>query len=132
MVATFFVDENDLALGKALAELYGNVVFPGHPDLPEVPRQSVDDEWLEVVGVERLVVITRDQRIRYKPVEKRMWVEHQVRGFVLTGTTSQSTADSLGLLEHHWARVATMLEEKPSGPWMYAVTRGGLRAIVLT
>lgn len=68
MVATFFVDENDLALGKALAELYGNVVFPGHPDLPGVPRQSVDDEWLEVVGTKRLVVITRDQRIRYKHV----------------------------------------------------------------
>ena len=79
MAARFFVDENDLALGKALAELHGNVVFPGHPDLPEVPRQSLDDEWLEVVGAEGLVVITRDQRIRYRPVEKRMWVEHRVK-----------------------------------------------------
>lgn len=60
-----------------------------------------------------------------------MWVEHQVRGFVLTGTTSQSTADSLSLLEHHWSKMATILEEKPAGPWMYAVTQGGLRAIVL-
>ena len=71
MTASFFVDENDLALGKALAQLHGNVVFPGHRDLPEVPRQSLDDEWLDVVGTEGLVVITRDQRIRYKPVEKR-------------------------------------------------------------
>lgn len=64
MAATFFVDENDLALGKAPAELHGNVVFPGHPDLPAVPRRSLDDEWLEVVGTQGLVVITRDQRIR--------------------------------------------------------------------
>jgi len=40
------------------------------------------------------VVITRDRRIRYRTVEKRIWVDH--RGFVLTGTTSESTADSLG------------------------------------
>jgi len=131
MPARFFVDENDLALGKALAELHGNVVFPGHPDLPKVPRRSPDDEWLEVVGTEGLVVITRDQRIRYRPVEKRMWVEHRVRGFVLTGTASQSTADSLSLLEQRWARMATIVDAKPAGPWMYAVTQAGLRGILL-
>ena len=59
MAARFFVDENDLALGRALADLHGDVVFPGHPDLPEVPRQSLDDEWLEVIGAQGLVVITR-------------------------------------------------------------------------
>lgn len=37
MTARYFVDENDLALAKALAERYADVVYPGHPDLPEVP-----------------------------------------------------------------------------------------------
>jgi hypothetical protein len=36
MVARFFVDENDLALGNALAAAHGDVVYPGHPDLPDV------------------------------------------------------------------------------------------------
>ena len=130
MASRFFVDENDLALGKALAELHGNVVFPGHPDLPEVPRQSLDDEWLEVIGAEGLIVITRDQRIRYRPVEKRMWVQHRVRGFVLTGTASQSTAHSLSLLERSWAKIATIVDAKPAGPWMYAITQAGLRTIL--
>ncbi len=75
-------------------------------------------------------MITRDQRIRHKPVEKRMWVEYRARGFVLTGTASQSTADSLSLLEHHWAKMATVLEVEPEGPWTYSVTQGGLRAQV--
>jgi hypothetical protein len=70
------------------------------------------------------------KRIRYRPVEKRMWVSHRVRGFVLTGTASQSTADSLSLLEHQWARMATIVDGKPAGPRMY-VTQAGLRAIVL-
>jgi hypothetical protein len=39
----FFVDENDIALGKALATTNPEVVYPGHPDLPEVPRGSLDD-----------------------------------------------------------------------------------------
>ena len=131
MAARFFVDENDLALGKALADLHGNVVFPGHPDLPEVPRRSLDDEWLAVIGAQGLVVITRDKRIRYRPVERMMWVDHRVRGFVLTGTASQSTSDSLTLLQHHWAEMAVIVEAKPVGPWMYAVTQPGVRPIPL-
>lgn len=132
MTARFFVDENDLALGKALADLHGNVVFPGHPDIPEVPRRSLDDEWLAVVGARGLVVITRDKRIRYKPVERRIWVDYRVRGFVLTGTASQSTSDSLALLRHHWTEMAVIVEAEPLGPWMYAVTLAGARPIPLT
>lgn len=132
MAARFFVDENDLALGRALAGLHaGDVVFPGHADLPEVPRQSQDDDWLPVIGTARLVVITRDQRIRYRPVEKRMWVEHNVRGFALTGRKSQSTAASLALLQDQWARLEGFVESEPDGPWMYAVTHAGLRSIEL-
>jgi hypothetical protein len=103
--ARFFVDENDLALGKALAVEHGDVVFPGHRDLPEVPRGTLDDAWLPVVGARRLVVITRDQRIRYRPVEKRAWLEHRVRGFVLTGCKSQTTADSRVILARHWPTI---------------------------
>lgn len=57
MTARFFVDENDLALGKRLAEDHDGVVYPGHPDLPEVPRGSLDDDWLPIIGAQGLVVI---------------------------------------------------------------------------
>lgn len=131
MAAQFFVDENDLALGKALAERHDGIVYPGHPDLPEVPRGSLDDDWLPTIGGKSLVVITRDQRIRYRPVEKRMWVVHSVRGFVLTGRRSQATADSLAVLERHWPRIATVVASRPAGPWMYAVTAQQLSGIPL-
>lgn len=131
MPARFFVDENDLALGKALARQREDVVFPGHPDLPEVPRQTPDDEWLAAVGSRQLVVITRDQRIRYRPVEKLAWVTHQVRGFVLTGRGSQSTEQSLNVLIYHWQAMEAVIEAEPTGPWMQAVTAGGLRPIDL-
>lgn len=131
MPARYFVDENDLALGKALDDKYGTVVYPGHPRLPSVPRGSLDDEWLPVVGRDRLIVITRDQRIRYRTVEKLLWMEHQVRGFVLTGRSSQSTAVSLEILAQHWFRLEALGADRPDGPWMYAVTRDRVHEIAL-
>lgn len=131
MTARFFVDETDLALGKRLAVVHPDVVYSGHEELPEVPRGTLDDDWLPVVGSKGLVVITRDRRIRYRPVERRMWVHHHVRGFVLTGRVSQSTADSMAILERHWARIKAMIAERPAGPWMIAVTAGRLREVTL-
>ncbi len=131
MAARFFVDENDLALGKALAVQHDDVVYPGHSALPDVPRGCLDDVWLPVVGGRGLVVITRDQRIRYRPVEERMWVMHRVRGFVLTGRGSQSTAESLAVLDRKWSGMESFLAARRLGPWMYAVTEKRLREITL-
>ncbi len=131
MPARFFVDENDLALGKALAEEHGNVVYPGHPDLPEVPRGALDDEWLPVIGAKRLIVITRDRKIRYRSAEKLAWIEHQVRGFVLTGKKSQTTADSRAVLARQWAAIESLADDERVGPWMRSVTESGLRRIEL-
>lgn len=131
MTARFFVDENDLALGKALAGDHDDVVYPGHPDLPEVPRSALDDDWLPIVGRLRLVVITRDRRIRYRPAETRAWVQHRVRGFVLTGKKSQSTADSKAILGRYWAAIETTIAAEPDGPWMRAITATSIRVIPL-
>lgn len=53
-------------------------------------------------------------RIRYRPVEKKMWLQHLVRGFVLTGRKSQATADSLAVLERHWSRVEQLVSDRPA------------------
>ncbi len=131
MEARFFVDENDLALGKALSIRHDDIVYPGHWAIPDVPRGCLDDDWLAVVGERALVVITRDQRIRYRPVEKRMWVLHHVRGFVLTGRGSQSTVASLAVLDRRWSEMEALIAARRVGPWMYAVTEKRLREIAL-
>lgn len=106
-------------------------MHPGHTDLAEVPRGANDDEWLEVVGRLGLVVVSRDGRIRYRPVEKSLWVRYRIRGFVLTGKGSQSTEGSLAVLAKHWNRISELVDADLPGPWMYAVTNGGLREIAL-
>lgn len=61
-----------------------------------------------------------------------MWVEHHVRGFVLTGRNSQSTEDSLAVLDSHWTDIEDIADGQPDGPWMYAVTSERLREIDLS
>jgi hypothetical protein len=56
---------------------------------------------------------------------------HRVRGFVLTGTGSQSTAHSMAILDRHWEAIVTTIESHTEGPWMQAVTSAGLRPIDL-
>ena len=128
----FFADETDLGLGKRLEEfLPGEVVYPGHPDLPEVRLGCRDEVWLEIVGLRELVVITRDARIRTRPVQKAKWVDFRVRGFVLTGRKNQSTVGSLAVLKRNWKRISEYVEENPVGPWMCSVTTGGIREMPL-
>lgn len=107
------------------------MVYPGHAELPDVPRGALDDEWLPLIGAKRLVVITRDRKIRYRRAEKHAWVEHRVRGFVLTGKKSQTTADSRSILNRHWSTIESIIEAEPDGPWMRSVTEGQLRLISL-
>jgi hypothetical protein len=52
-----------------------------------------------------------------------------VRGFVLTGARSQTTSDSLTLLERHWRQIDVLVETETEGAWMYAVTKERLRRI---
>lgn len=76
-------------------------------------------------------MITRDRRIRYRAAEKRAWLEHRVRGFVLTGRRSQTTADSQSILDRHWSAIESVIAAEPDGPWMRSVTEHGLRLISL-
>lgn len=120
--ARFFCDANDMALGAGLASLRRDVVYPGHEDLPAVVPDTKDHEWIPVVAARGLLVITRDKKIRRRPVELMAWKAGGLRGFVLTGAGQQSTWESVRVLARHWDAMEEIAAERPLGPWMYAVT----------
>ena len=57
---------------------------------------------------------------------------HHPPSIILTaGRRSQSTLDSLAILQQHWPHIQQIIVTEPDGPWMYAVTTTGLRPITL-
>ena len=127
--ARFFVDENDLALGRSLALARKDVLHPGHVRLRDVPLGTPDAQWLPIVGGLGLVVITRDKKIRSRPAEAELVVAAGIRGFVLTSAGDLSTWDTLTLLVRQWGAIERHLADHLRGPWLAAVTNQGVRPL---
>jgi hypothetical protein len=124
----FFVDENTLPLGKALAAVRGDVLHPGHLRCP-VAKGALDTEWLPYVGSHGLVVLTRDLRIRSRPAEKRLFVAHTVKGVFLTKSGQMTRWDVLRMVVQHWDKIEPL--QNLAGPWARSLTTAGLRELKL-
>jgi PIN like domain len=129
--ARFFVDENELALARSLAAARRDVVFPGSTRLPEVPLGMLDHKWLPVVGEMGLVVITRDKRIRYRPVEAAALIRPGVRAFVLAGSGAINTWQTLTLVVRQWDAIERHMVEHQSGPWLASITQSGIKTLAM-
>jgi hypothetical protein len=129
----FFVDENMLAVGHALAAVRDDVVYPGHPLLPEVPRGTLDPDWLPIVGAagRDLVAFTRDKGIVRKTGEAMALRDHDVRMFVLTGKKDLTAWEKLDLLVRSWPKIERNIASNGAGPWVQRVTTAGVRDLVL-
>jgi hypothetical protein len=103
---------------QTLAEVYG---IPADETIADV-------DWLARAGSEGWVVLMKDERIRYRPVERAALVGHCVRAFCLTSGNLRA-ADMAGLyldvLDELTAACAA------EGPFLYVVSRSGLRRVDL-
>lgn len=124
----WFVDENMLAVGKALSHVRPDLVYPGHEVLPEVPRGTKDEDWLPIVGADGmdLLVITRDNRIRRKLLELEAFKANGVRAFFLTGKKELDRWQKFELLVKSWDRMEKQAAKYPAGPWAKGITQGRL------
>jgi hypothetical protein len=79
---TFFLDNNlSEQLAKGMKGFGEKVVHL--KDL--FPEDAEDTLWLTYVGKNRMCLITRDERIRWRPAELRAFREHEVGAFFLGG-----------------------------------------------
>jgi hypothetical protein len=122
----WFVDESMIAIGKALASVRNDLLYPGHPACP-VKRGALDEDWLPVVGSNGWVVLMRDKRIRYRRPERERLMQHGVKAFCLTASGNQTRWGMLQLLVRHWDRIEDTA--KLPGPFIYAVNSGGVRRL---
>jgi hypothetical protein len=78
---TFFLDRQ-LGRHKMAGILRAaNLKVEVHDD--HFPQDALDPEWLRAVGERNWIVVTRDERIRYRVAEKQAIRRAKVRAFVL-------------------------------------------------
>jgi hypothetical protein len=123
--ARWFFDENSLGVALALRHVRGDVTWPGAPD-DLVPAGARDTEWLPVVGAAKLVVLTRDKRIRTRPVEREALLRHGVRACFLTSGGNLDMFAQLRLWLRHWDAIEELVATV-AGPWLASVSRVGVR-----
>ena len=122
----FFFDEDTLGIGQVMAAARGDCIYPGHPRSP-VNVGTDDVDWIPAVAAEGWIVVARDNKIRSRPAERAALAEHPLRMRVLTGAGNLSVWEQLCVLVARWDRIEELSLEPP--PWMYAVTKNGLREI---
>ena len=92
----------------------------------DVFAQDTDDEvWLKIAGERGWVVLTRDDRIRYRPSEQRALIE--------AGTAVFCLNPSKGMTAEEWAeafvaalpKILTTVAKNPSGGYIMGVNRNG-------
>jgi predicted nuclease of predicted toxin-antitoxin system len=87
------------------------------------PRDEEDRVWLQTVGARGWVVLTKDQRLRYRPLEIGALRASNARVFVLTAGNlrgSEIAAVFLAALP----RICRVLHSRP-GPFVARVTQLG-------
>ena len=120
----FYVDESATGLGLALTAARSDTIHAGHPLIPECPRGALDTEWIPAVAARGLIVITRDKKLRTKPVEIRALWEHWLRVFCIGGKKDLTTWEWLARVVKHWARMEELIERRGPGPWIYMLNEG--------
>ena len=130
--AVYFADENALGLGKLLRRSgRDDVVYPGHEDVPEVPLGTPDLEWMPVVSERRLIVLTRDKRIRTRPAELATYREQGIRAVWIGGKHDLGPYDQMELFLTHEDRLQREAVKLGGGPWALVMTATGVREIRL-
>jgi hypothetical protein len=93
-----------------------------HDDL--FPQDVEDEVWLREAGTKGWVVLTRDEKIRWRPGEQRAIVDAGVRCFCLHPTKGMRGEDMAEVLARALPRILRIAVEDPGG-YVKTVSRAG-------
>jgi predicted nuclease of predicted toxin-antitoxin system len=117
----FFIDRS-LGIEPLRTELIKTgLVAEIHDD--HFARDAEDRVWLQAVGERGWVVLTKDQRLRYRPLEIATLRASRARVFVLTAGNLRGSEIAAVFLTA-LPRICQLLNEVP-GPFLARVSRPG-------
>jgi len=100
-----------------------------HPWMAPIPIQpdDHDEQWLPIVGQNRWIILMRDKRIRYNPLEQSRLLGSGCAAFCLTGNLGQAKRwEVLSLLTSKWDQIEHIAANTP-WPFIQRVTWGPIR-----
>ena len=125
---TFYVDESIFS-HALVAELTAAGIALDRVGIT-VPFGAPDDVWLSHCGKHSYLALTRDQRIRYRPLEKQALIEHGVACF--TFTQGQATATQCATRIVELAPKMVAIASGQPRPFLYTFgLSGGLAKVTL-
>jgi hypothetical protein len=100
-----------------MADVYGERIGQGLPD----------EEWLRDAGERGWVVLMKDAKIRYRPAELQVVIDHDLRAFCLTNANLRGV-EMADRFVQNLSRIVRIAREKP-GPYIYGVYSDGVRPL---
>ena len=89
------------------------------------PSDTADEEWLRYVGENGLFLITRDDRIRWRPNELAAFKRYNVGAFFLGGK-NRNAWDLIQQVVRNWLRIKE-LAAKTHRPFAFLVRPSGAK-----
>lgn len=130
----YYVDADVLGLAKILAEIRGDVTYPGDPGgrvkggrvraACSITDPATDDQvWIPETARKGWLIITRDKAIQDNRAEIEAVRDSGARMIALAGREAVNRFEQLEVLMCNWRRVQAKLGEE--GPFIYNATRTG-------
>lgn len=127
----FVFDENLMGLAKGLAQLRDDAAVFGDTTLERIiPCGTLDADWIQEVGDRGWVVITNDRRLRTRPLEAPVAIDHRLKVVHLHGEVgSQRPWRQAERLLTHWQKVELQISTTPEGPWWLSLEAKRVRTL---
>ena len=118
----FFFDNNlSNKLSNGLKEFGEDVIH-----LKDLFSEDTSDvEWLEYIGKEGFVLITRDKRIRYNRFELGALKEHKVGAFFIGGK-NLSACQLIQIIVRNWPKIKESAQKKRP-PYAFSIPPKGTK-----
>ncbi|MBI1759410.1 MAG: hypothetical protein HYR62_09330 [Actinobacteria bacterium] len=127
----WYADESVLGFGKLVAHQRDDLVYPGHPAVPEIAPGALDTEWMPIAARNGWVIFHRDRRIRTRPAELEIFRSEGLRAVWFAGRKDLTPGQQVDLALQHWRRLEREIIRLGGGPWALDLIDTGLREIKL-
>lgn len=127
-----FFDENSIGAARLCEqnEVFESILYSGHPDIPEITPGTHDIDFFPVIGAEGkdAILITRDKKIRTRPIEIARLRESGIRTFIVTVRRNLTKTELYQLIAKHSNEIVR-LDSTTSPPYIFSVRTKDIAAL---